>query len=71
MLNNDSAGCWVNGSVGKIVDIVAGKKEAIIKVELHDGDTVDVTPYSWDIFRFYATVADFSRKPSVVSLSIL
>ena len=54
MLNNDTKGRWVNGTIGKIVSIHAGldNKEAI-QVELLDGKVVDVAPFTWEIYRFF------------------
>ena len=55
MVNNDAHGRWVNGSVGKITDIIRDdNREHIIVAELSDGETVDITPYTWEIFRFFA-----------------
>jgi hypothetical protein len=55
MLNNDADGRWVNGTIGKIVSISKGynDKYAII-AELADDDVVEVTPYTWEIYRFFA-----------------
>jgi ATP-dependent DNA helicase PIF1 len=54
MLNNDSEGRWVNGSIGKITDITQSRKgEDIIVAELADGEEVEITPYTWEIFRFF------------------
>ncbi len=53
MLNNDSAGRWVNGTLGKIIDFEVNEEgEEIIVVELDDGEVVGVFPYTWDIFHF-------------------
>ena len=53
LLNNDSAGRWVNGSIGKIVAIEADEDaEAVLIVELSDGEIVEVTPYTWELFEF-------------------
>ena len=53
MLNNDTWGRWVNGSIGKITGITQnGDGEDIIITELADGDEVEVTPFTWEIFRF-------------------
>jgi len=55
MVNNDAYGRWVNGSIGKITDIIRDDDgEHIIVAELSDGETVDITPYTWEIFRFFA-----------------
>jgi len=54
LLNNDSRGRWVNGTIGEIANIKhTEKKDAdIISVKLSDGSIVDITPYTWEIFHF-------------------
>ena len=53
LLNNDSEGRWVNGSVGKIKDVYAGDTGSdVIEVELSDGSVVDVEPFTWEIFEY-------------------
>ena len=55
MLNNDAYGRWVNGSIGKITSIIRDRKgEDIIIAEVANGETVEVTPYTWELFRFFA-----------------
>lgn len=55
MVNNDAYGRWANGSIGKTIDIIRDDNdEHIIVAELADGETVDITPYTWEIFRFFA-----------------
>jgi ATP-dependent DNA helicase PIF1 len=55
MLNNDTEGCWVNGSIGRILDIVPGTNhDDVIIAELDDSDVVEIIPYTWEIFRFFA-----------------
>jgi len=52
LLNNDAGGRWVNGSIGKIIDIVISRNaEESIIVELAKGDIVEVTPFTWEIYR--------------------
>lgn len=54
LLNNDPLFRWVNGSIGKIVDIIKQKDDAdIIVVELITGEVVDVLPYRWELFNYY------------------
>ncbi|MBI5078560.1 AAA family ATPase, partial [Candidatus Saganbacteria bacterium] len=48
LLNNDSMGRWVNGTLGKIKKI--GKDEII--VELRDGRLEAVGRFEWEIFHF-------------------
>jgi len=51
LLNNDSGGRWINGSIGKIVEIIDDGK--IIRVELSDREIVDVASFEWEMFRFF------------------
>jgi len=54
LLNNDSKGRWINGDIGKIVDIQTRKTESdIIVVELTNGEVVEVTPFTWEMYEFY------------------
>lgn len=54
MLNNDASGRWVNGTIGIITDIIQEKNgEHIITAELAYGETVAITPHTWEIFRFF------------------
>ncbi len=47
-LNNDSAGRWVNGTLGTILDL---DKEAL-EVQLENGATVEVEPHTWEVKRY-------------------
>ncbi|MBI3190540.1 AAA family ATPase [archaeon] len=50
LLNNDSGGRWVNGTVGKIVNIRKEGKQDMIIVELQNGRTFGILPYTWKIY---------------------
>lgn len=50
MLNNDSDGRWVNGSVGRVVNI--DDDEGVVEVIFPDGRVEEVTPHTWDIFHY-------------------
>ncbi len=53
LLNNDSYGRWVNGSIGKIIDVDKENEDVnLIIVELTTGETVDVTPFKWELFDY-------------------
>lgn len=54
LLNNDSAGRWVNGSIGRVTDIRHnGEKNIdIIYVQMSDNEIVEVLPFTWEIFHF-------------------
>lgn len=66
MLNNDSTGRWINGTIGKVLTIHEDSsqrnnqgdnsgdfEEKVIVAELENGKTVEITPYTWEIFRFF------------------
>jgi len=46
LLNNDSMGRWVNGSIGVVTDIVHADPADAIRVRLADGREVDVAPFT-------------------------
>lgn len=52
MLNNDSQGRWVNGTIGKIVSIERDEGGDMLLVQMSDGRTREVTPFTWELFRF-------------------
>ena len=80
LVNNDREGRWVNGSVGKIVDIKKDKDGEIICVELSDGDVVNVTPHTWEVFRMVynqsqnrldsETVGSFTQYPIILAWAV-
>ena len=51
-LNNDSAGRWVNGSIGEVtgIDKKAPQADRIL-VKFPDGRTEEVTPFAWEMFH--------------------
>jgi len=63
LLNNDQAGRWVNGSVGKIEEIYEEEGDILVDVELTDGRLVAVEPYTWKLFNF----AFDEKRKSIVS----
>ena len=55
LLNNDSVGRWVNGSIGKVSAIEKGEDKsdpATVLVELANGNIEAVTPFTWEIFNY-------------------
>lgn len=67
LLNNDSYFRWVNGSIGKIVDIIKQKNEAdVIVVELVTGEVVDVLPFRWELFNYYFDKGKNSIESEIV-----
>ena len=74
LLNNDQAGRWINGTIGKIIDVQENPESLdVIEVELPQGEKVDVTPFTWEMFRFFynketdaldsETVGSFTQYP--------
>jgi len=53
LLNNDAWGRWVNGTIGRVMGFVKDPEAgALVRVRLNDGATVEVAPFTWQIFRF-------------------
>jgi len=74
MVNNDSNGRWVNGSIGRIAAIEKARAAPdVLIIELEDGLEVEVGPYTWELFRldfdekagklFSETVGSFTQYP--------
>jgi len=54
LLNNDSFGQWINGTIGKIRKFEQDDNgEEVIVAELDNGDTARISPYVWKIYRFF------------------
>lgn len=54
LINNDTAGRWVNGSIG-VIDAIRRDEEdkAFIEVRLEgEGNRVHVYPHTWEVFRY-------------------
>lgn len=50
LLNNDSSGRWVNGSVGEVVDINPSDKTVSVHLD-EQATTITVGPYTWESFQ--------------------
>ena len=79
MLNNDTEGRWVNGSIGKITGITRNREsEDIIIAELADGEEVEITPFTWEIYRFFVeggglqseVVGKFTQYPLMLAWAV-
>ncbi len=54
LLNNDSLGQWINGTIGKIRKFEKDDEgEDVIVADLDNGDTARILPYTWKIYRFF------------------
>lgn len=79
MLNNDIEGRWVNGSIGKIIGITHSKQDGdIIVAELTEGDVVDITPFTWEIYRLFVeegglqseVIGTFTQYPLMLAWAV-
>ncbi len=53
LLNNDAYDRWVNGSIGRVEEIIeAEDKPDTVMVRLLNGSLVDVLPHEWEIFEY-------------------
>jgi hypothetical protein len=54
LLNNDSYGQWINGTIGKVKKFEKDDDgEDVIVAELDNGETVQISPYTWKIYKFF------------------
>jgi ATP-dependent DNA helicase PIF1 len=55
LLNNDSKGRWVNGTLGEVSYIKYNSKKEVdeISVFLPDGSLAEILPHTWEIFHFH------------------
>ena len=79
MVNNDAEGRWVNGSIGKISGMTVDENgETVIIAELTEGREVEITPYTWEIYKFFAeegqlqseTVGRFRQYPLMLAWAV-
>jgi len=81
MTNNDQLDRWINGTVGKVVNISTGKdNQDILHVQLASGKVVDVSPNTWEMYRFYfdpkrkvvdsETVGSYTQYPLTLAWAI-
>jgi ATP-dependent DNA helicase PIF1 len=79
LLNNDSAGRWVNGTVGRMVGIKKDEDEQdVILARLDTGKKVEIEPHTWEIFRFFLkngelsseTVGSFTQYPVRLAFAV-
>jgi len=48
LINNDSMGRWINGTVGCVTKVGSDH----VEVKLSDGNIEEIEPYTWQMFRF-------------------
>ena len=65
---NDSERKWVNGTIGRVVNISEDynekkdKMESFLIVEKTDGNRVEVRPHKWEISRYVFENGEFKRE---------
>lgn len=64
LVNNDPEGRWVNGTVGRVVEVLDDQPEPAVVVEVEGGGVAEVLPYTWELFSFY--VEDGELRSRVV-----
>ena len=84
MLTNDPADRWVNGSIGRILDVTLGRRGdrgergPVVIVEFTGGDVAEVAVYTWDVTRPVASgssmrheiVGTFTQLPFTLAWAI-
>ncbi len=65
---NDPERRWVNGTIGKISEIIdtvneeTGAEERVVRVEKTDGKIVEVKNYTWEISKYVFIGGEFQRE---------
>jgi len=80
LVNNDSLGRWINGTIGRVKDVLKGDEDDVVIIETEDGIEVEVTKYTWNLFKFYfdteskriisRTVGSFIQYPFTLAWAI-
>lgn len=53
LLNNDTYGQWINGTIGKVKKFEKDDDDDVIVAELDNGETARISPYTWKIYKFF------------------
>jgi ATP-dependent DNA helicase PIF1 len=56
LVNNDKAGRWVNGTIGRVAGVEersGSDGDDALLVRLQDGSEVEVTPHTWELFEYH------------------
>ena len=61
---NDTRGRWVNGTIGRIAGFKKDEEgEDYLEVTKDDGETVNVTPFEWEMYEY--TQDDITGVPTM------
>jgi ATP-dependent DNA helicase PIF1 len=79
MVNNDSGGRWVNGTIGKILSIQKQKEGGeVIIADLANNEEVNITPHTWVISRYILegtrlqseVIGTFTQYPFILAWAV-
>ena len=79
LLNNDAYGRWINGTIGKVLGFEKDDEgDIIISAKLDNGETVEISPYTWEIYRFFLkndelaseSVGSFTQYPVRLAFAV-
>lgn len=80
LVNNDSSHRWVNGSMGKIMEIYEDEEgiHPLVVAQLDNGKEVCIAPHKWEVSRFFLengqikseVVGSFTQYPIVLAWAI-
>ncbi|PKN51193.1 MAG: AAA family ATPase [Deltaproteobacteria bacterium HGW-Deltaproteobacteria-13] len=79
LLNNDSYGRWINGTIGKVLGFEKDEEgEVLICAKLDNGETVEISPYTWEIYHFFLkddelaseSVGSFTQYPVRLAFAV-
>ncbi len=79
LLNNDTLGRWINGTIGRVTGMTKDEEgEELICAELEDGEEVEIAPNTWQIFRFVVkddqlaseTIGSFTQYPFRLAFAV-
>jgi len=71
MLNNDSYGQWINGTIGRVKKFEKDEETGdVIVAELDNGETVQIAPYTGKSTNSFSKTRNCARKRSALSASI-
>ncbi|OPL12864.1 MAG: AAA family ATPase [delta proteobacterium MLS_D] len=64
LLNNDSYGRWINGTIGKVTGFEDdGEGGEVINASLDNGFEVEIAPYTWEIYRYFLKGKELASEP--------
>ncbi len=79
LLNNDAYGRWINGTVGRVKGFAKDEEgKEVILAELETGETEEISPYTWEIYRFMLkdgelaseTIGSFTQYPVRLAFAV-